>query len=152
VFVTYDKHDKCKVLKSLRVRAWEEQFAHERSRNRTFVFESARPGTLTDSVREVHPPRLLLCSPSPFLHDRLITCERGTLHRADGSARWTQDSSSVLAAVYGPRQVQIRKEDAEQAVVEVVFKPRSGFQGEVHSCPECTCTWVWHAWRRISSS
>lgn len=35
----------------------------------------------------------------------------------------------MLAAVYGPRQALARKEDAEQAVVEVVFKPRSGLQG-----------------------
>ena len=77
-----------------------------------------------------------LSSFSVPLHDRVITCERGALHRADGSARWTQDSSSVLAAVYGPRQVQIRKEDAERAVVEVVFKPRSGFQGERHACSQ----------------
>lgn len=35
----------------------------------------------------------------------------------------------MLAAVYGPRQARLQKEDAEKAVVEVVFKPRSGFQG-----------------------
>lgn len=65
-----------------------------------------------------------------FIQYRGLACERGLLNRADGSAKWTQDQSSVLAAVYGPRQAQLRKEDAEQAVIEVVFKPRSGFQGE----------------------
>eukprot|EP00798_Chlamydomonas_sp_ICE-L_P020429 gene20429-27217_t len=49
---------------------------------------------------------------------RPITCDRGILHRADGSARWTQEGASVLAAVYGPRQAGVRKEDAEKAVVE----------------------------------
>jgi ribonuclease PH len=56
-------------------------------------------------------------------------CELAVLNRADGSAKWTQENTSVVAAVYGPRQAMQRKEDAEQAVVEVVFKPRSGIQG-----------------------
>mmetsp|Transcript_17594 Transcript_17594/g.37994 ORF Transcript_17594/g.37994 Transcript_17594/m.37994 type:complete len:242 (+) Transcript_17594:63-788(+) len=59
---------------------------------------------------------------------RTVTCERGSLNRADGSAKWAQENSVVLAAVYGPRQAQAKKEDAEKAVVEVVFKPRSGLQ------------------------
>ena len=64
-----------------------------------------------------------------------LTCERGILTRADGSAKWTQDSTIVLAAVYGPRQAQLRREDAEQAVVEVNFKPRSDVQGvRAHAC------------------
>jgi exosome complex component RRP46 len=50
------------------------------------------------------------------------------LARADGSARWFQDSA-VLAAVYGPRQAMQRKEDAERAVIEVVIKPLSGAGG-----------------------
>ena len=35
----------------------------------------------------------------------------------------------MLAAVHGPRQAQPRKEDAERAVVEVVFRPRGGLPG-----------------------
>ncbi|GIL57267.1 hypothetical protein Vafri_12516 [Volvox africanus] len=62
---------------------------------------------------------------------RTLVCERSVLDRADGSARWTQEGSSVLAAVYGPRQAKIQKEDAERAVVEVVYKPRSGPQGHL---------------------
>lgn len=57
-------------------------------------------------------------------------CELGALDRADGSARWSQDHTTVLAAVYGPRAVAQRKEDAERAVVEVVFKPRNGVAGK----------------------
>jgi len=57
---------------------------------------------------------------------RTLLCERGLLQRADGSARWSQDKTSVLAAVYGPRTTLGRKEDSEQAVVEVIFKPKSG--------------------------
>ncbi len=52
------------------------------------------------------------------------------LERADGSASWSQDGTSVLAAVHGPRQAQARKEDAERATIEVVFKPRNGLAGE----------------------
>jgi len=58
-----------------------------------------------------------------------VQCERGPLQRADGSARWAQGSSAVLAAVHGPRATAQRKEDPERAVVEVVFRPRSGLAG-----------------------
>ena len=58
---------------------------------------------------------------------RTLLCERGLLQRADGSARWSQSNSSILAAVYGPRATVSRKEDPQQAVVEVVFKPKSGY-------------------------
>lgn len=64
-------------------------------------------------------------------------CELSLLTRADGSAKWTQEGTCVVAAVYGPRQAQQRKEDAEKAVIEVVFKPRSGLQGaRLHA--QCT--------------
>ena len=57
---------------------------------------------------------------------RTLLCERGLLQRADGSARWSQDKTSVIAAVYGPRSTFGRKEDSEQAIVEVFFKPNAG--------------------------
>eukprot|EP00955_Chlamydomonas_euryale_P086989 364262-Chlamydomonas_euryale.AAC.5 len=57
---------------------------------------------------------------------RSITCKRGTLARADGSATWSQEQSCVLAAVHGPRQAHLAREDSEHAIVEVVFKPRNG--------------------------
>ncbi|KXZ49109.1 hypothetical protein GPECTOR_23g4 [Gonium pectorale] len=57
-----------------------------------------------------------------------LVCERSVLDRADGSAKWSQEGSSVLAAVYGPRQAKVQKEDAERAIVEVVYKPRAGLQ------------------------
>ena len=55
------------------------------------------------------------------------------LTRSDGSARWAQDGVVVLAAVLGPRQAGAKKEDAERAIVEVVFKGRSGLQGEAQN-------------------
>lgn len=51
------------------------------------------------------------------------------LGRADGSARWRQEGTSVLVAVYGPQQGNSRKEDFEKAIIEVVFKPESGKAG-----------------------
>lgn len=56
-------------------------------------------------------------------------CETGVLSRADGSAQWSQEGSTVLAAVYGPLETSAAKESAEQASVEVVFKPRAGVAG-----------------------
>ena len=74
---------------------------------------------------------------------RTLLCERGLLQRADGSARWSQSNSNILAAVYGPRATVSRKEDPQQAVVEVVFKPKSGYvrAGEAGEfwVPFCVC-------------
>ena len=60
---------------------------------------------------------------------RTLVCERGVLHRADGSARWAQGGTSVLASVYGPQSTLARKEDPEKAVVEVSFYPCAGSVG-----------------------
>ena len=60
---------------------------------------------------------------------RGVQCERGPLQRADGSARWAQGCSVVLAAVHGPRATAQRKEDPERAVIEVVCRPRTGLAG-----------------------
>ncbi|KAG2482386.1 hypothetical protein HYH03_018682 [Edaphochlamys debaryana] len=67
---------------------------------------------------------------------RTLVCERAVLDRADGSAKWSAEGSCVLAAVYGPRQARIQREDAERAVVEVVYKPRAGLQGPEHKALE----------------
>merc|ERR1712233_82836 len=63
------------------------------------------------------------------LQIRSLFCERGLLERADGSAKWTQDGTSVLVGVYGPKQTSLFLEDAEQAVVGVVYTPKSGRAG-----------------------
>jgi exosome complex component RRP46 len=59
---------------------------------------------------------------------RSLKTERSLLSRADGSARWEQDGSVVLAAVYGPRGIQARKENTEAMLIEVVYRPASGMQ------------------------
>lgn len=57
---------------------------------------------------------------------RPLLCERSLLQRADGSAKWAQEGSAVLAAVHGPVAAGPRKENPERAMVEVIFKPRTG--------------------------
>eukprot|EP00243_Klebsormidium_subtile_P004092 TRINITY_DN17870_c0_g1_i1.p1 TRINITY_DN17870_c0_g1~~TRINITY_DN17870_c0_g1_i1.p1 ORF type:complete len:248 (+),score=28.67 TRINITY_DN17870_c0_g1_i1:295-1038(+) len=60
---------------------------------------------------------------------RGMVCDRGLLHRADGSAKWSQDGTSVLVGVYGPKNMPPKREDPEKAVLEVLWKPKSGIQG-----------------------
>lgn len=64
---------------------------------------------------------------------RPMQCTRSLLDRAHGSARWSQgygaESTTVMAAVYGPKQVGGKKENAERATIEVIWKPKSGLSG-----------------------
>lgn len=58
---------------------------------------------------------------------RRLAAEQGILNRADGSARFVQGNTAVLAAVYGPAPAKVaRMEKADAATVEVNFKPESG--------------------------
>lgn len=60
---------------------------------------------------------------------RPMSCELGHLNRPDGSAMLFQGDACVIAAVYGPGEVKISKEQIEKATVEVVYKPKSGLPG-----------------------
>lgn len=51
------------------------------------------------------------------------------LSRADGSATYTNDLFSILAAVNGPVEVQRRDELPEEAAIEVNLRPGSGVGG-----------------------
>lgn len=62
---------------------------------------------------------------------RRVLCETKVLSRADGSAQWSQEGTCVLVAVYGPVETTISKGHAEQASIEVVFKPRAGLAGTI---------------------
>lgn len=62
-------------------------------------------------------------------HVRPPGCVRGLLNRADGSAKWTQESTIVLAGVYGPRPVGGKRENAERATLEVIWKDKNGQSG-----------------------
>lgn len=60
---------------------------------------------------------------------RAMTCRLGVLGRADGSAQWEQDQTVIVAAVHGPLVVGGNRENASEAVIEVIFKPFSGVPG-----------------------
>ncbi|KAG0557968.1 hypothetical protein KC19_11G169600 [Ceratodon purpureus] len=60
---------------------------------------------------------------------RPLQCSRGLLARAHGSATWSQESTRVMAAVYGPKPAAMRKENAERAVVEIIWRAKNGLPG-----------------------
>ncbi|KAJ3326948.1 hypothetical protein HDU76_012485 [Blyttiomyces sp. JEL0837] len=51
------------------------------------------------------------------------------LHRADGSARFSFDKSSVLAAVFGPKEAKIKEEQMDRAFIDVKMKSLVGLTG-----------------------
>ena len=52
------------------------------------------------------------------------------LHRADGSATFTSNGYSVVAAVNGPIEVQRRDELPEEAAIDVAIRPAAGVGGK----------------------
>jgi ribonuclease PH len=52
---------------------------------------------------------------------RPLACEVGVLERADGSARFSQGHSCVLASVVGPGDVSVRDEVSHAAPPSVPF-------------------------------
>ena len=52
------------------------------------------------------------------------------LQRADGSASYSWNGYSVLAAVNGPVDVQRRDELPEESAVDVIVRPAAGIGGE----------------------
>ena len=60
---------------------------------------------------------------------RPLTSEMSLLSRPDGSALFNHGDSSVLAAVYGPAEVKMNKEQLDRATVEIVYKPKVGLPG-----------------------
>jgi len=57
---------------------------------------------------------------------RPMSVEQRLLHEADGSARWSQGSCSVLAGVFGPIEAKQAKENYSKAIVDVEVKPPVG--------------------------
>jgi exosome complex component RRP46 len=51
------------------------------------------------------------------------------LHRADGSATFSQNGYAVIGAINGPLEVQRRDELPEEAVVDVIVRPVTGVGG-----------------------
>lgn len=61
---------------------------------------------------------------------RPLACSRGVLHRAHGSASWSQGETKVLAAVYGPKAGTKKNENPEKACIEIIWKPKTGQIGK----------------------
>ncbi|VFQ73215.1 unnamed protein product [Cuscuta campestris] len=61
---------------------------------------------------------------------RPLSCSRGVLNRAHGSASWSQGETKVLAAVYGPKAGTKKNENPEKACIEVIWKPKTGQIGK----------------------
>lgn len=61
---------------------------------------------------------------------RPLACSTSVLHRAHGSARWSQGDTIVLAAVYGPKAGTRKNENPEKASIEVIWKPKTGQIGK----------------------
>lgn len=51
------------------------------------------------------------------------------LHRADGSATFSQNGYAVIGSVNGPIEVQRRDELPEEAAVDVIVRPAAGVGG-----------------------
>ena len=51
------------------------------------------------------------------------------LHRADGSATYSQNGYTVIGAVNGPIEVQRRDELPEEAAIDVTVRPAAGVGG-----------------------
>ena len=51
------------------------------------------------------------------------------LHRADGSATFSQNGYTIIGSVNGPIEVQRRDELPEEAVVDVIVRPAAGVGG-----------------------
>uniref|UniRef100_A0A2P2KW50 Exoribonuclease phosphorolytic domain-containing protein n=1 Tax=Rhizophora mucronata TaxID=61149 RepID=A0A2P2KW50_RHIMU len=62
---------------------------------------------------------------------RPLACSRNVLHRAHGSASWSQGDTKVLAAVYGPKAGTKKNENPERACFDIVWKPKTGQIGKL---------------------
>lgn len=57
------------------------------------------------------------------------------LHRADGSATYSQNGYTIIGAVNGPVEVQRRDELPEEAAIEVNVRPAVGVGGTLPPTP-----------------
>ncbi|EDO43013.1 predicted protein [Nematostella vectensis] len=60
---------------------------------------------------------------------RAMFCEHGLLDKADGSSKFAQGDTQVMAAAYGPVEVKLNKELIDRATLEVIFRPKIGIPG-----------------------
>ncbi|KAJ2907775.1 exosome non-catalytic core subunit rrp46, partial [Coemansia aciculifera] len=59
-------------------------------------------------------------------HLRAMHCSLGQLNRADGSAQFTAQNTSVVCGVFGPVEAKVYEEKLDRAVVEVKFRSDIG--------------------------
>jgi len=69
------------------------------------------------------PPEIKMAKETSL---RDMTAEQGVLSRPDGSVSYHQGETAVIAAVYGPAEVLIRKELVDRATVELSYVRKSG--------------------------
>ncbi len=68
-----------------------------------------------------------LCGLQPL--GTIMAVTLSPLHRADGSATYTKNGYSVIAAINGPVEVQRKDEIPEEAAIDVVLRPANGIGG-----------------------
>ena len=54
------------------------------------------------------------------------TATLSCLHRADGSASFTHNSTQILASVNGPMEIRARDEHYSKTVLEIIVRPSIG--------------------------
>ncbi|KAJ1554041.1 Exosome component 5, partial [Nowakowskiella sp. JEL0078] len=62
----------------------------------------------------------------------------GVLNRADGSAKFAFEKSSVLCSVFGPTEVKLREEKLDKATLSVIWRPAIGQAGTLEKTYEKT--------------
>lgn len=88
------------------------------------------PITVRDNKISVQPRNAIegyLCGLQPL--GAIMAVTLSPLHRADGSATYTKNGYSVIAAINGPVEVQRKDEIPEEAAVDVVLRPANGIGG-----------------------
>merc|ERR1711879_483159 len=67
---------------------------------------------------------------------RPMSCEQGLLKQADGSSKYSQSNSSVVAGVFGPVEVRHSEESFDKSTIEVIFRPEVGVAIRKHKILE----------------
>jgi hypothetical protein len=80
----------------------------------------------TPASRGQQPPRV---STLAMPNSTEPTAVLSHLHRADGSASFSQNGYTVIGSVNGPIEVQRRDELPEEAAVDVIVRPAAGVGG-----------------------
>ncbi|CAO3585945.1 unnamed protein product [Absidia cylindrospora] len=69
---------------------------------------------------------------------RPLSTSQNILNRADGSAKFSFGETSVMVSVCGPMDVSVRDEKLDEATVEVVVRPATGYAQTTEKLMEST--------------